>query len=132
MKGEQHRKILVVDDDVDIGNMFKMSLEYKGFEVTYLELPEQAKEIMCINGIDLLILDMLLSGVNGTEICAELKSDKDVAHIPVLMISAHPDAKKICMNAGADDFMSKPFDLEEMLVKINNCITNKMALPKSR
>lgn len=128
MKSENYNKILVVDDDTDMGSMIKMILEYKGFNVTSLKRGEHAKQIMKENDIDLLILDMLLSGVNGTEICAEIKKDPLVANIPVIMISAHPDAKKTCMEAGADAFLSKPFDLQDMLLKINNYIPKNKSL----
>ena len=57
-------------------------------------------------------------------ICTELKSDNETKHIPVMMISAHPEAKELCLGAGADDFISKPFDMQELLVK-NNSLTGR-------
>lgn len=111
-------KILVIDDDSDIGNMIKMLLEFKGYTVLVLESPESSKEILYDGTVNVVIMDMLLSGVNGTDICADFKKDSNIAHLPVIMMSAHPDAKKICMEAGADDFFSKPFDLDELLDKV--------------
>jgi DNA-binding response OmpR family regulator len=70
-------------------------------------------------GIDIVIMDMLLAGTNGTDICAEFKKDTSISHIPLIMMSAHPDAKKICMAAGADDFISKPFEIDDLLFKIS-------------
>jgi DNA-binding response OmpR family regulator len=67
---------------------------------------------------------MLLSGVNGTDLCAEFKKDSSIAHIPVIMISAHPNAKEICLQAGADEFISKPFDMQDILSKIDRLIHN--------
>lgn len=112
-------KILVIDDDPDIGNMFKMILEYKGYTVIVLENTDEAAPIMRNGGINVLIMDMHLSGTNGTDICAEFKKDISISHIPLMMMSAHPDAKKICMEAGADDFIPKPFDIEDLVSKIN-------------
>jgi CheY-like chemotaxis protein len=55
---------------------------------------------------------MLLSGRNGIDICEALKSNPAVAVIPLIMMSAHPDAKQICQAAGADDFIAKPFEVK--------------------
>jgi DNA-binding response OmpR family regulator len=118
-------KILVLDDDPDIGTMIKMMLEYKGYSVTVSERAEQAGEILKNDGFDLIIMDMLLSGVNGTDLCNEFKNDSSIAHIPVIMISAHPNAKEICLQAGADEFISKPFDMQDILSKIDRLINKQ-------
>jgi len=117
-------KILVLDDDPDIGTMIKMMLEYKGYSVTVSDRAEQANEILKTDAVDLIIMDMLLSGVNGTDLCSELKKDSSLAHTPVIMISAHPNAKEICLQAGADEFISKPFDMQDILSKIDHLIHN--------
>jgi len=117
-------KILVLDDDPDIGTMIKMMLEYKGYSVTVSDRAEQANEILKTDEVDLIIMDMLLSGVNGTDLCSELKKDSSLAHTPVIMISAHPNAKEICLQAGADEFISKPFDMQDILSKIDHLIHN--------
>ena len=115
-------KILVLDDDTDIGTMIKMMLEYKGYAVTVSERADQAAEVLQNNGVSLIIMDMLLSGVNGTDLCDELKKNTATSHIPVIMISAHPNAKEICLKAGADEFISKPFDMQDILAKIDRLI----------
>jgi DNA-binding response OmpR family regulator len=115
-------KILVLDDDPDIGTMIKMMLEYKGYSVAVSDRADHAFEVLQNNGIDLIIMDMLLSGVNGTDLCAELKKNNTTSHIPLIMISAHPNAKEICLGAGADEFISKPFDMQDILSKIDHLI----------
>jgi len=115
-------KILVIDDDPDIGTMIKMILEYKGYSVIVAERAEQASEALKNDGFDLIIMDMLLSGVNGTDLCSEFKKDSSIAHIPIIMISAHPNAKEICLQAGADEFIPKPFDMQDILLKIDHLI----------
>jgi DNA-binding response OmpR family regulator len=115
-------RILVLDDDPDIGIMIKIMLEYKGYSVILADRAEKAEEIIKADDISLLIMDMLLSGVNGTDICTELKKNPLTASIPIMMISAHPTAKQICMDAGADDFISKPFDMPDILSKISRLI----------
>jgi two-component system alkaline phosphatase synthesis response regulator PhoP len=65
---------------------------------------------------------MLLSGESGIDVIAGFKNDSAIAHIPVMMMSAHPHAKKICLQAGADDYISKPFDMQDIILKSNNLI----------
>ncbi|MEI9946989.1 MAG: response regulator transcription factor [Chitinophagaceae bacterium] len=117
------QKILVVEDDPDIGMMLKMMLEYKGYTVTVSERAEQANDIIRSNAdLNLIIMDMLLSGSNGIDICAGLKQDTTTSHLPVIMISAHPNAREICLQAGADDFIEKPFEMDALLNKVNSLI----------
>lgn len=115
---KNNTKILVVDDDTGIGEMLKMLLEMNGYEVLVSEKPEETEENIIANGIDLVLLDMLISGVNGTDVCARLRRDEITKHVTILMMSAHHDAGKKCKAAGANDFIAKPFDMDELLGKI--------------
>jgi DNA-binding response OmpR family regulator len=115
-------KILVVDDDPDISMMLKLMLEYKGYHVIILEKAEEIIKALSENEISIVIIDMLLSGISGTDICAEIRQNQETADSPILMISAHPNAKKICLEAGADDFIAKPFDMNDILSKISSLI----------
>ncbi len=116
------QNILVIDDDPDIGLMIKSLMEYKGYAVSVLESSAQANKILKNNSIDLVILDMLLSGENGIDVIAGFKNDNTIAHIPVMMMSAHPDAKRFCLQAGADDYISKPFEMQDIISKSSNLI----------
>lgn len=122
MSLSSHR-ILVVDDDPDIGIMIKIMLEFHGYLVDVTTKGKTAIDIIRSGNFSLLIMDMLLSGVNGVDICALIKKDKIISSLPVIMISAHPNAKEICLNAGADDFVSKPFDIEELLSKSSQFVS---------
>ena len=115
-------RILVLDDDPDIGTMIKMMLEYKGYMVTVSDRADMAQQALNKGGVDLIIMDMLLSGVNGTDLCVDLKKNPSTSRIPVIMISAHPNAKEICLEAGADEFISKPFDMNDILSKIDGLL----------
>ena len=117
------QRILVVDDDPDIGVMLKLMLEYKGYNAVIADRADKAEEITQTNNdIQLIIMDMLLSGVNGTDLCAQFKHDQKTKNIPILMISAHPNARDVCMDAGADDFMVKPFDMDDILSRIGGLL----------
>jgi len=117
--------ILVLDDDPDICIMIKMVLDYYGYDAMDAENEETAKKIISSNPVDLVIMDMLLSGTNGTDICRQLKHDKETSSIPILMFSAHPTAKETCLAAGADDFISKPFEMSDMMDKISFFLERK-------
>ena len=117
--------ILVLDDDPDICIMIKMVLDYYGYDAMDAENEEAATKIISSNHVDLLIMDMLLSGVDGTDICRRLKLDKETSSIPILMFSAHPTAKDTCLAAGADDFISKPFEMNDMMEKISFFLERK-------
>lgn len=113
------QKILVVDDDPDIGHLIKMILEHKNYSVTAADKLSGLTRELAENDFKLLIMDMLLSGGDGKDFCKTIKQTKE---IPVLMMSAHPNAKEICLSSGADDFISKPFDMHELISKVNRLI----------
>src|SRR5690349_18256330 len=107
---KHNTNILILDDDEDIGNMLKMMLEYKGYSVTLLDRVGKVNEaVFSKQHFQLLILDMLIAGDNGCDFCRELKSNSELASLPVLMFSALPEGHKMAKEAGADDFIFKPF-----------------------
>ncbi len=124
MYGEKAKKILIVDDERDILECLTMILEEEGYSVvptvngTYLEkLP--------IDDLpDLILLDVLLSGKDGRELVKYLKMQKETRRIPVIMISAHPTAAASALEAGADIFIAKPFDLNHLLDIIGKSVYN--------
>ena len=109
--GKSH--ILIIEDNEDIMTMLTAMLEMKGYKVStnlnYFEIESSIKDL----DPDAILMDMLLSGVDGREICKLLKGHHDgLAKIPVIMISAHPNAEKECLEAGADYFLEKPFEMD--------------------
>ncbi|MFD2516389.1 response regulator [Salinimicrobium flavum] len=118
----QNIRILVVDDDSGIGEMLKTLLEFYDFKVVVTEKPEETEELVVKQNIDLVMLDMLISGVNGTDVCARLRKNEETAEVPVLMMSALHDAGKKCREAGANDFIAKPFEMEELIKKIHGML----------
>lgn len=116
--------ILVVDDDPDIGTLLKTMLEFKGYKAVVVQTAvELESAINNHKDTSLVILDMLLSGANGIDICTALKQQHHTAHIPVLMMSAHPQAKELASKAGANDFIAKPFDIYDILNKVQYLTT---------
>jgi len=115
-------KILIVDDDHTIGLMLKDILEFSDHTVTVSQEPRKTKENILENDIELILLDKLISGVDGTDVCKSLKEDSAVADVPVIMMSALHNVDEICKAAGAVDFLSKPFDMETLNSKIDTVL----------
>lgn len=113
-------KILVVDDDIDILSVMKILLTMKGFEVEVISKGESALPTTESFKPDLILLDVLISGHDGRTICKQLKSNKETSHIPVIMFSAHPGAAATITDYGANDFISKPFDVKNLMKKVND------------
>lgn len=122
---EEQNKILVVDDDSGIGEMLKTLLEFYGYEVTVTEIPDKAEELILQKDIDLVMLDMLISGVNGTDVCARLRANEETADVPILMMSALHNAGDKCKEAGADEFIAKPFEMDELIERIKEVLERK-------
>jgi len=127
------KRILIADDDSSIRDIFKIIFERAGYDV---DLKEDATELLKNNFFipDLFLIDKLLSGVDGLDICHYLKSHQKTAHIPVIMVSASPDIAIQSLKAGADDFIEKPFDLNYLLQVVERNISNsknKRFLPKA-
>jgi DNA-binding response OmpR family regulator len=114
----KQRKILVVDDEVDILAFLQELLEQEGYIVATTDKAEYVERLHNDSLPDLILLDILLSGKDGREIVKHLKSQEKTKHIPVIMFSAHPGAEKTVHAAGVDDFIAKPFEMDELLAKV--------------
>jgi DNA-binding response OmpR family regulator len=112
-------KILVVDDDLDILVVMEILLSMKGFQVEVTSRWEQTFEKIESFKPNLILLDVLISGNDGRVICKQLKSQEDTKHIPIIMFSAHPSAGATIKEYGANDFIAKPFDVHELMDKVN-------------
>jgi two-component system, OmpR family, phosphate regulon response regulator PhoB len=104
------KKILVVDDDAGILEMVRLFLESVGYEVQ-TSLNGAYFQQMHSEWPDLILLDILLSGEDGRELCQLVKSGEQTRHIPVILFSAHFSVA----NSGADAFLPKPFHLKELV-----------------
>lgn len=115
--------ILVADDDSAILDATSMILKDEGYRVltsfngnTVIDFKK--------NPPDLLLLDIWMSGKDGREICKQLKNNQLTKSIPVIMISANRDTEKIAREVGAEDFITKPFDIDELLMKVDKHLKN--------
>ena len=116
-------KILVADDDPGIRDIFNIILAKAGYDI---EIKDDANEIFKnkFRIPDLFLVDRLLSGVDGLEVCRYLKTNELTKNIPVVMVSASPEIGVLATKAGADDFIEKPFELSYLLKVIERNISN--------
>lgn len=106
--------IAVIDDDQGILSAIQAALALKGYTVITVTDSMRAAEIVAEHAPDLIFPDYLLSGQDGLQVLAQIKANKSTQHIPVVMMSAHPDAYSILEKEPIARFMSKPFDLPQL------------------
>ena len=112
------KQILVIDDDKDILEISRDILVNEGYGVTILaEVDEIAVAIEACKP-DLVIVDFLLQGINGGELCSQIKANRQTSHIPVILTSAHPRVLLSLDDYHCDEFLEKPFDIDHLTERI--------------
>lgn len=116
----QH-KILIVEDDEHIARLIKYNVEKEGSIGQTVESGEEALNIIRREKVDLVILDLMLPGMTGLSVCKSIKQDKQLASIPVIMLTAKGEEidKILGLESGADDYLVKPFSPRELILRIN-------------
>lgn len=115
----QCKNVVVVDDDVAILDSLSMMLDFEGYEVkSYVRGSEMLNALACAKP-DLILLDMWLAAEDGREICKTLKQKEETRDIPVIIMSASRFVEKEAISSGADSFICKPFEIEEVITKIS-------------
>lgn len=117
------KKILIADDDPDILEVLTLILEESGYEVKTTSDGYALHRLGLEQDIpDLLLLDIWLSGWHGREICRFLKSQAATRSLPIILCSANRETQQIATEAGADGFITKPFDLAHLLETIERYV----------
>lgn len=114
------KRILVLDDDIDILTVVQLVLETNGFEVVAISKWQQIYTQIDAFKPDLILLDVSLGNQDGRNICKQLKSDKNTKHISVILFSANHNVEKSVGECLADSYISKPFDINDLIQGINN------------
>lgn len=113
-------RILIIEDDKELNNGLKMALESEGYAVdTYFDGQKSERHIlMNHSNYDLIVLDFMLPGKNGIELTQTLRSAE--IYVPILMLTGVTDTdnKITALNAGADDYQTKPFSMEELIARV--------------
>lgn len=111
-------RILVIDDDVEILKLMKTALEMKNYEVVTCQNVHVPLKLSDFEGFNLILLDIMMSKISGTEICYQIRSKIST---PIIFISAKDDEEDILygLKIGGDDYITKPFSLKQLLAKID-------------
>ena len=115
----QDYRILVVDDEEDLCEILKFNLENEGYEVDTANSAEEALK-MDISSYNLLLLDVMMGEISGFKMANMLKKDKKTAQVPIIFITAKDTENDTVtgFNLGADDYISKPFSLREVIARV--------------
>jgi two-component system phosphate regulon response regulator PhoB len=124
-------RILVVDDEEDILELVRYNLRKEGYEVLSATSGEQALAEARSTLPDLIVLDLLLPGVDGLDVCRLLKSDPRTARIPVIMLTARTEESDVVtgLELGADDYITKPFSPRVVSARVKAVLRRKRAEP---
>ena len=116
---KQNQRILVVDDEQDLLEILKFNLETEGYEVATASSAEKALQ-MDIASFDLLLLDVMMGGMSGFAMARKLKDNPTTANVPIIFLTARDTENDTVtgFNLGADDYISKPFSLREVMVRV--------------
>jgi len=133
---QKQTKILVIDDDPDLQTVVKSVLESKFYQVIAALDGDEGLRKVVDERPDLIILDVIMPGKSGFEVCRELKTDPKYhffSHIPVLMLTVYPDDREkmhLSMREGmameAEDYLHKPFDPKELLNRVEELLKKKI------
>ncbi len=115
-------KVLVVDDDVSVRVTIEAILASENYELHFAENGNQALVIAAEIQPDIILLDVMMPGISGFEVCQKIRSMPALAEVPIVLVTALDDreSRMAGMKAGADDFVAKPFDSQELRLRIQN------------
>lgn len=121
--------ILVVEDEADILELVKYNLSKEGYNVTGLTSGEEAYQTARNTVPDLIVLDLMLPGMDGLEICKQIRKDNKTEHIPIIMLTAKSEESDIItgLELGADDYITKPFSPKVLVARIRSLFRRKSA-----
>jgi len=114
------QKVLVIDDEENIIEFVKLGLRYEGFQVESASEGEQGITLAQRINPELIILDVMMPGIDGIEVCQRLRENPTTRDIPILMLTAKDAVQDriFGLDAGADDYLTKPFDFDELLARM--------------
>ncbi|PKK82492.1 MAG: DNA-binding response regulator [candidate division Zixibacteria bacterium HGW-Zixibacteria-1] len=125
--------ILIVEDEEDIQELIRYNLAREGFQPISAFSGEDALSSVSGKQPDLILLDLMLPGIDGLEICRQLKSDQKTAHIPIIMVTAKGEEADIVagLELGADDYLTKPFSPRVLLARTKAVLRRKSSETKT-
>jgi DNA-binding response OmpR family regulator len=121
--------ILVADDDVDIRDLVAFKLEQAGFDVTAVDNGLAALTAARIEPPDLVVLDVMMPGMSGIDVCRELRNDRTTSGLPIILLTARAQEGdvEVGFGAGADDYIVKPFSPRELVTRVEAVLARQRA-----
>ena len=129
------QKILAVDDEQDIIELLSYNLAREGFEVTTATDGEETLKKIRAKSFDLVILDLMMPGIQGMELCRILRNDPKTKDLPIIMLTAKTEEvdRILGLEMGADDYLTKPFSPRELIARIKAVLRRSTrALPEEK
>ncbi|SOD83145.1 response regulator transcription factor [Spirosoma fluviale] len=122
------KKILIIEDDRRIAQIISRTLQEDGYATEVVYEGNNGRQMALLPGVDLLILDINLPGINGFEVCRSVRAEKP--HLPIIMLTAlgEIEDKIEGLGLGADDYLVKPFDLRELIARVEACLRRSALL----
>ena len=113
-------RVMIVEDDLHIALLLQYNLEAAGYEVEHLERGDTAEQRIAERVPDLLILDWVVPGTSGIELCRRVRRQVAMERLPIMMLTARAERRdcEFAVRLGANDFMSKPFLVGELLARV--------------
>jgi two-component system phosphate regulon response regulator PhoB len=126
--------IVVIDDEEDIRELIRYNLSKEGYEVVCAVSGEEGLELIRRRAPNIVILDLMLPGMGGLEVCRQLKADSVLKAIPIVIVSALGDEPDVVsgLELGADDYVSKPFSPRVLLARVKSVLRRGRAAPIDR
>jgi len=122
------KRILIVEDDYDILCILTDVLNEEGYQVVGFNYTASIVDNIAMYQPDLVMLDFLLPGVNGGELCREIKTNSSTMHLPVVLLSAFPRLTESLGDYGCDRFIAKPFDMDVLIHTVESCLSNNLEM----
>ena len=121
--------ILVADDDMDIRDLVAFKLEQAGFDVTAVDNGLAALTAARLEPPDLVVLDVMMPGMSGIDVCRELRNDRSTAGLPIILLTARAQEGdvEVGFGAGADDYIVKPFSPRELVTRVEAVLARQRA-----
>jgi len=119
------RKIFLVEDDQAIREVLEMVLSSENYDIQSFSTVSDFMQRDINVTPDLYMFDVMLPDGSGTDLCEEIKNDVENKDIPIIIMSAHATLDHICQSCTPDDFIPKPFDIDALLLKVQEIIENK-------
>lgn len=129
-----NKKVLIVDDEEHIVELLKFNLETEGYKVSTANNGIDAVKLVQLKHPDILLLDLMLPGMDGYDVCKAIKSNKEISNTPIIMLTAKGEEfdKVLGLELGADDYMTKPFSIRELQARVKAVLRRSVKVDETR